>query len=240
MWGRRDLRLADNPALLAARDAAGRGHVVAVFVLDPALWNPSGGRRRSFLTGCLNQLNEAMDGNLVVRRGDPTAVLPQLAAERGAGSVHIAADTGPYGRRRDEAVERALGEVDLIRTGSAYAVTPGRVTKPDGRPNRVFTPYSRAWRAHGWRAPASTPAPISWLSELPSERLPAAARRDGLRLPAGGEAAARTAWRRFLVDAGMRQLLAEGWMHNRVRMLVASFLVKDLHQEWTRGARWFM
>ncbi|MEO8328866.1 MAG: deoxyribodipyrimidine photo-lyase [Candidatus Nanopelagicales bacterium] len=43
-----------------------------------------------------------------------------------------------------------------------------------------------------------------------------------------------------MVDAGMRQLLAEGWMHNRVRMLVASFLVKDLHLEWQVGARWFM
>jgi deoxyribodipyrimidine photo-lyase len=42
------------------------------------------------------------------------------------------------------------------------------------------------------------------------------------------------------VDAGMRQLLADGWMHNRVRMVVASFLVKDLHLEWTQGARWFM
>ena len=38
----------------------------------------------------------------------------------------------------------------------------------------------------------------------------------------------------------MRQLLAEGWMHNRVRMIVASFLVKDLHLEWTDGARHFM
>jgi deoxyribodipyrimidine photo-lyase len=42
------------------------------------------------------------------------------------------------------------------------------------------------------------------------------------------------------VDAGMRQLRAEGWMHNRVRMVVASFLVKDLHVEWTIGARHFM
>ena len=42
-----------------------------------------------------------------------------------------------------------------------------------------------------------------------------------------------------MVDAGMRQLLAEGWMHNRVRMIVASFLIKDLHFEWQRGARWF-
>ena len=43
-----------------------------------------------------------------------------------------------------------------------------------------------------------------------------------------------------IVDAGMRQLLAEAWMHNRVRMIVASFLVKDLHLDWQRGARWFM
>ncbi len=43
-----------------------------------------------------------------------------------------------------------------------------------------------------------------------------------------------------IVDAGMRQLLAEGWMHNRVRMIVASFLVKDLHIDWTWGARHFM
>ena len=42
-----------------------------------------------------------------------------------------------------------------------------------------------------------------------------------------------------LVDAGMRQLRTTGWMHNRVRMVVASFLVKDLHLEWTLGAQHF-
>jgi len=42
-----------------------------------------------------------------------------------------------------------------------------------------------------------------------------------------------------IVDAGMRQLLSKAWMHNRVRMIVASFLVKDLHIDWTRGATWF-
>ena len=42
-----------------------------------------------------------------------------------------------------------------------------------------------------------------------------------------------------MVDAGMRQLLTTGWMHNRVRMIVASFLVKDLHLEWQAGAAWF-
>ncbi|MBY6185081.1 deoxyribodipyrimidine photo-lyase [Marinobacter hydrocarbonoclasticus] len=43
-----------------------------------------------------------------------------------------------------------------------------------------------------------------------------------------------------LVDAGMRQLNATGWMHNRVRMLAASFLVKDLHLDWRLGEAYFM
>ncbi|MBV9581797.1 MAG: FAD-binding domain-containing protein, partial [Chloroflexi bacterium] len=42
-----------------------------------------------------------------------------------------------------------------------------------------------------------------------------------------------------LVDAGMRELWQTGWMHNRVRMLVASFLVKDLLLPWQAGVRWF-
>jgi deoxyribodipyrimidine photo-lyase len=42
-----------------------------------------------------------------------------------------------------------------------------------------------------------------------------------------------------IVDAGMRQLWATGWMHNRVRMIVASFLVKHLRLNWTAGAAWF-
>jgi deoxyribodipyrimidine photo-lyase len=43
-----------------------------------------------------------------------------------------------------------------------------------------------------------------------------------------------------LVDAGMRQLRREGWMHNRVRLMVGSFLTKDLGIDWRRGEGWFM
>ena len=53
-----------------------------------------------------------------------------------------------------------------------------------------------------------------------------------------------SAWQRGttgypIVDAGMRQLWQTGWMHNRVRMIAASFLVKDLLLPWAQGARWF-
>jgi deoxyribodipyrimidine photo-lyase len=58
------------------------------------------------------------------------------------------------------------------------------------------------------------------------------------------DAKALRAWQRGrtgypMVDAGMRELWATGWMHNRVRMIVASFLVKDLLISWQRGAEWF-
>ena len=71
-------------------------------------------------------------------------------------------------------------------------------------------------------------------------------RMDAMPVDTGRDARRRfEAWQRGetgypIVDAGMRQLLATGWMHNRVRMVVASFLVKDLHLPWQWGARHFM
>jgi deoxyribodipyrimidine photo-lyase len=60
----------------------------------------------------------------------------------------------------------------------------------------------------------------------------------------GGAGPAFDAWREGrtgypLVDAGMRQLAREGWMHNRARLVTASFLVKDLGVDWRHGAAWF-
>src|SRR5215211_1860818 len=112
LWFRRDLRLADHPALLAARDAAGDdGSVLPVFVVDDRLWRPSGNPRRRFLLDCLADLGGQTGGALVLRHGDPVTVIPELARETGASSVHIAADAGPYGRTRDDAVAGALGDL---------------------------------------------------------------------------------------------------------------------------------
>ncbi len=69
-------------------------------------------------------------------------------------------------------------------------------------------------------------------------------RVDFKNFPWRKDAGRLTAWRRGrtgfpIVDAGMRELWTTGWMHNRVRMIVASFLVKDLLADWQEGARWF-
>jgi deoxyribodipyrimidine photo-lyase len=347
MWFRRDLRLSDNPALVAAvRHAGPDGEVVGLFCRDPYLEGSSGAPRRAFLAGCLAALDRDLGGRLVVRTGRPEEVVPELATSAGAGAVFIAGDFGPYGRRRDRRVADQLGRrgVPLVSVGSPYAVSPGEVLTRAAEPFKVFTPFSRAWRAHGWAEPLRSPGRITWARGFGSDGPPAVP-VTGPDLPEAGEQAAKRAARRFfagpldryaeardrpdldvtsrlspylkwgclhprqllaklgrsaahdafrselcwrefyadvlwhrpdtvsqalipamrrmevdvgpeadaafaawaegrtgypIVDAGMRQLAAEGWMHNRVRMIVASFLVKDLHVDWSRGARHFM
>lgn len=354
VWFRRDLRLGDHPALTAAAEAAGAGGtVLGLFVLDPSL-RAVGQVRMQRLLASLAALREETGGALVIRTGDPQEVVAQVAAEVGARQVHISAETTPFGRRRDDRVGRALAEagVELVATGSPYAVTPGRVLTGSGTGYQVFTPFSKAWRAHGWREPLPVPD-LQWHQGVASDPLPVPPRDEsadddtGPSEPAGeraaiarweeflsqdlpgyaedrdrpdldstsrmsvplkyGEVHPRTlladlaqragggddpdverfvtelAWRDFyadvlwhspesawhdwrdtlagleydhdahllgawcsgrtgfpFVDAGMRQLLAEGWMHNRVRMVTASFLVKDLHLWWPAGARHFL
>jgi len=345
LWFRRDLRLADNLALVAAVEAGGADGVVPLFVLDPALWGPSGDPRRAFLVGCLEALDDDLNGTLLVRHGSPVAEVVAVARHHAAAGVWVSRDFGPYGRRRDASVDAALA-VDgrrLVACGSPYAVDPGTLENTSGQPFRVFTPFSKAWRAQGWSEPAgrpearfigdmvgggipAAPLPVATLAR-PGETaalealdrfiqtrvgdydeqrdrpaVPGTSRLSAhlkfgtvhprtvlARLgPSRGESTFRSelCWREFyadvlwhrpdtarrafnpamaamavdegpgadrrftawaagrtgypIVDAGMRQLQAEAWMHNRVRMIVASFLVKDLHLDWRRGARLFL
>ena len=121
------MRLDDHPALIAA---AADGDVVPLFVIDPAFAG-AGAARMAFLAGCLAELQHATRGALVIRSGDPVAVVPVLAAELGVDTVYATEDFGPYGRRRDAAVADALDgqERRLTFAGSPYAVAPDTVVK---------------------------------------------------------------------------------------------------------------
>ena len=97
MWFRRDLRLADNPALLDACDSDG---VLPLFVLDPALWGPAGVTRRAYLGASLRALDASLrqrHASLSVVRGNPVRQVVQAARQVGASRVHVAADYAPYG-----------------------------------------------------------------------------------------------------------------------------------------------
>ncbi len=200
VWFRRDLRLADHPALTTA--AAEYDEVVPVFVLDPAFAG-AGAPRLAFLHDCLSSLDDSIrqqsEAGLVVRHGDPADVIPQLAEELGADAVYVTRDYAPYGRRRDAAVAERLAAAGrhLRGVGSPYAVAPGTVRKGDGTPYAVFTPFSRTWRAVGWDAPLDAPGDgdVGWLG-APSDGL--GPRPDpGCDLPRAGEAAAWERWADF-------------------------------------------
>ncbi len=198
LWFRRDLRLRDHPALLAAAE---QGPVTALFVLDSALLRPAGLARVAFLHRTLRALDGELRGHnaqLVIRPGRPQDVLPAIVEETKSSAVHVSADFGPYGAQRDREVAWALGPTPLIPTGSPFAVAPPRITKADGTPYKVYSAYYRAWLAHGWRAPAdSDPALIEW-GRARSDPIPADPELPGdLILPEAGEAAAAAAWDRF-------------------------------------------
>ena len=339
IWFRRDLRISDHPALLAAIEES--DHIVPVFILDKKLIEATGTKRLAYLANSLRALDESLSNNLHVMVGDQVEVLKKLMQRYDAKSVHISEEFEPYGVARDARVEAA--GINLVRTGSPYAVSPGRVRKPsDGLNYRVYTPFYNAWCLHGWRKPAETPTNINAVKPLETDRnFPTWQVPEGTAITEAGEKAAfkrwkwfqensldsydearnmagidgtsklsahlkwgeihpRTllanlgeskahivfrkeiAWREFyadvlhnnphtekeyyaerfaemrynkpdekfeawkqgktgypFVDAAMRQLVNEGWMHNRTRMVVASFLVKDLHLEWQLGADFF-
>ena len=339
MWFRRDLRINDHPALMAAIESADQ--VIPLFILDKKQIDEAGEKLLAYMGQSLRALDESLGNRLHIIEGDQVEVLKELIAQHDVQEVHISAEYERYGAERDARVEAA--GIKLVRTGSPYAVTPGRVLKPsDATPYKVYTPFYRGWRTHGYRAPAVTPKkfavvqPTDKYRAFPDFQFP-----EGVQIIEAGEVAAlkrfeaftksglesydenrnfasmdgtskmstylkfgeihpRTllanlgeskahdtfrkeiAWREFyadvlfnnpmtdvdyyapkfaemrydkpgkqfkawcegktgypFVDAAMRQLIQEGWMHNRTRMVVASFLVKDLHLEWQIGERFF-
>ena len=356
-WFRQDLRLADNPALA---DAAACGDVLPVYILDDdaAGDDRMGAASRWWLHRSLAALNDSLDGRLVLARGDAATLLPQLASQLNVTAVTWNDCYEPWRIAQDDVIEAALGDLGcrVIRHHGSRLWQPGSITKDDGRPYRVFTPFYKAALARGAipRRPLAAPAPgvfvssasvtidcslaalelaptIRWddglierwqpgedaataqLSEFVEARLVDYA--EGRDRPAtdstsslspylhfgelspnqvwytatdceAGELAApflrELSWREFcysllaqwpdmrtraldqrferfpwrddeqafkawcegrtghpLVDAGMRELWRTGFMHNRVRMIAASFLVKNLLIDWRRGEQWF-
>jgi deoxyribodipyrimidine photo-lyase len=347
-WFRKDLRVQDNEALFEA--VAATKDIYPLFAFNSNEYESLEGIRQHSLTESLNSLKPSLGNvlNIVSYRENSELGKKMLEACLSTGSTQIFAMNrfDPHGVSEQESVAKALNSkgVELKLIGSAYAVQPGTVRKPDGTNYRVYTPFFKSWDQLANTAPIKVPIEkVSWLSLPEGETIPVPSKASPIRVIAGEAFALRTferfkkravvkysedrnradlsgtshlshalahgeihprtllavlgddqgsfvfrkeiAWREFyadvlhhyphtqtdyyeprfkklrydegaeaqerfkawcegktgypMVDAGMRQLLAEGWMHNRVRMIVASFLVKDLHIEWTLGAAHF-
>jgi len=198
VWFRRDLRLADNPALNAAIENAGpSGKVAAMVMIDSALWPTWGVAKQAYLVDSLSALSASIGGNLVVRHGEPVQEVVAVALAAGATEVHCASDFTTAGITRDAEVAAALAlhNISLIHTGSAYAVAPGRVLKSDETPYRVYTPFYKAWLVHGWRKPAVFVGQPDWITHLESHGLPTVEPVAGMAVSQAGESAALTRWK---------------------------------------------
>lgn len=157
VWFRRDLRISDHPALNAAIDSS--DEVIPLFILDKQQIAEAGEKLLAYMSNSLRALDESLGNRLHIIEGDQVKVIKELMELYGATEVHISAEVERYGAERDQRVEAA--GIPLIRTGSPYAVAPGRVVKPsDGTPYKVYTPFYKNWCIHGWRAPAKSPKEI--------------------------------------------------------------------------------
>lgn len=186
LWFRRDLRLNDHPALLAAIDDAKNkgGEVIPLFILDTKLVSGAGSKRLAYLAKSLRALDESIENNLRVVEGDTLEVLSSFTKRYNVENVHISEEFERYGAQRDQRIEDS--GISLVRTGNPYAVAPGRVRKPsDGTPYKVYTPFYKAWLEHGWRSPAITPKDIPWASATNNERNFPGWDKEEILLPAG-------------------------------------------------------
>jgi deoxyribodipyrimidine photo-lyase len=169
LWFRRDLRLADNPALDAAV-AIGRP-VIPVYICDDAdagEWSP-GGASRWWLHGSLSALSSAIEerGNrLILKTGPAASVISKLLSETGATSVYWNRRYEPWATRRDEKIKTALQSkgIEARSFNAGLLREPWAVTTQKGDPYKVFTPFWKALRSSGEPdqprpAPQRIPAP---------------------------------------------------------------------------------
>lgn len=143
VWFRKDLRLRDNPAwATATRD---HERVVALFVVDPGLWDRVSDRRTALIAGHLQKLDASLrglGGRLRIETGDPREVIPEVASSAGAERVVANADVTRYAKNRDGAVD---ARVDLELHHGTLVHPPGSILTQKGDRYRVFTPFSRRW-----------------------------------------------------------------------------------------------
>jgi deoxyribodipyrimidine photo-lyase len=153
VWFRRDLRVADHPALAQAlREASA---VWCVFILDKAILDalPPDDRRVAFIRASLVDLGEqiaALSGgraHLIVRHAIAADEIPRLAAELGVDAVHTHHDDDPAALARDAQVrERLAAEGRAMRTSKDHVIFErGEILTGSRTPYGVFTPYKNAW-----------------------------------------------------------------------------------------------
>ena len=158
-WIRRDFRLSDNPALVAA---AAMGPVIPVVVLDDSVDQMGAASRWRYEMGlrALAHAYRAHGLDLVIRKGAADAVLADLVATTGAKAVHWNRLYDPYARARDSAIKTALRDQGIAAQShnGHLLFEPWEVQTGQGGFYRVYTPYWRAVMGRDVARPLPVPA----------------------------------------------------------------------------------
>ena len=170
LWSRRDLRLTDQAALIAAAEA---GPVIPVYVLDDETpkHRKMGAASRWWLHHSLASLSAALAKRglrLILRQGSAPEILAKLAEETGATAIHALRHYEPWWRNAEKALAKLLPEgVAFTCHDGNYLLPPGSVLTAGGTPFKIYTPFWRALAEHmpppkPVPAPSKLAAPAHW------------------------------------------------------------------------------
>lgn len=166
LWFRQDLRLHDNPALIAAHKAG--LPIIPVFILDDenaGEWK-AGGASRWWLHHSLQSLDLSLEKTLIVRTGSAENVIPEIVKEFSAKAVFWNRCYEPWRIARDKKIKDALIKKDVVAESfnASLLWEPWDILKSDGTPYKVFTPFYRrgCLSAPPPHAPQKKPAGLSF------------------------------------------------------------------------------
>lgn len=176
LWFRRDLRLADNPALA---EAVSTGHPVLCVYIHDEIYDGRvpGAASLWWLDKSLRALSASLSSrgaSLILRRGDAKTELRRLIKETGAKAIFMNFLFEPAGSERDADIEHSLKAegIEVKGFNATLLSQPGRVLNGSGGPYKVFTPFLRALLAQTEpHAPIASPAVIEGLGSVKSDSL---------------------------------------------------------------------
>ncbi len=172
-WFRRDLRLHDQPALAAA--CASHARVLPLCFAAEDGPHPAGAAAHAWRRQAIARLAEAIathNASLLCLQAEPAESLIRLAKASGAAAIHASRNPEPWQRAYEDALaaELARAGISLHFAEANLLFAPGAITKADGTPYRVFTPFWRTCLQRPW--PQAHPeARLQQLASWPDEMM---------------------------------------------------------------------
>lgn len=174
-WHRRDLRIADNTGLAAAREQTAK--IVGVFCLDPDILKRDdiAATRVNYMIGCLKELHSRYNqvgSQLLILYKNPIIAIPDLAAALNAKAVFWNWDVEPYAQMRDNHVISALrtkGIQTLERNWDQLLHSPDQIFSGSQTPYTVYTPFWKNWMSKPKNQPVANLENCQNLTDIEKE-----------------------------------------------------------------------